>query len=1137
VALLPGRASGATCDFALAGNYPVGSAPRFVALADLNGDGEADLVTANAGSHDISILLGNGDGTFDAAVNYGAGSFPHGLALADMNGDGKIDVAVANTHSSDISILLGHGNGTFASAVSYGTAAYPSAVSITDFNGDGIPDLAVANTYSNAISILIGNGNGTFAAAVIYPMGTYAAWLAAGDLSGDGKADLVVVNHEADTVSVLLGIGNGTFAGAVTYGVGNAPASAAIGDVSGDGKPDLVVANGSSELVSVLLGTGNGAFAAAVNYTAGQYPLAVVIGDVNGDGKPDVAAANVAYPAQSVSILLGNGNGTFATAANCPVLSFPESLALGDVNGDGRPDLVVINYSAYSVSILLNAYAGWTSPFTDDPLTPTTSVKAIHVAELRDAINSLRLRHLLPTFAFEDSPLPAPSPIKAIHVIELRTALGAVYDVLGLARPAYVDATILAGVTVIKRVQFRQLRSAVRTAADWRVLGVSRTGNGSGTLTSVPAGINCGTACTKSYLPTTTVTVTAAPAADSTFAGWSGACTGTGTCQVTMSADAVATATFNLKRWTLTVTKGGSGSGNVTSDPAGVSCGVDCQELYDSGTNVTLTPSAASGSAFINWTGACSGSGTCTVAMTADVSVGATFGQQATLTVTKSGAGSGAVTSNPAGIDCGPDCQETYNSGTAVTLTATAAAGSYFANWTGACSGSSTCFVPMNANVTVGARFEQRFTLTLTKAGSGTGTVNSSPAGIACGATCQALFNAGTVVTLSASAASGSYFSNWTGACSGSTTCSVTMNAASTVGATFNIAQPHTLTVTKNGTGTGTVTSSPAGISCGADCSEIYYTGTSVTLTASAAAGSYFANWGGVCSDGGTCTQTMTSDRSVTATFNTFTIDIDIARGTVRMPNKYRQGSWSLGGGSATNFVAVPPGWGVGGGSATNFVAVPPGWSVEGASQTQFIAVPPGWSVGGGSATNFVAVPPGWSVGGTSATNFVTLPPGWSAAGADATHFLAAPPGWTVGGGSPTNFVMVPPVAGWSVGGGAATNYVALGPSWTAGGGSATNFVSLPPGWTTGGGSATNFVALPPGWIVDGGSATEFVAYPSASLTTLELAFNDPGWLAWCQVLKSTGVMSDSDIADVLIYLLSGGGVFYQGMAISGWWQ
>jgi hypothetical protein len=425
------------------------------------------------------------------------------------------------------------------------------------------------------------------------------------------------------------------------------------------------------------------------------------------------------------------------------------------------------------------------------------------------------------------------------------------------------------------------------------------------------------------------------------------------------------------------------------------------------------------------------------------------------------------------------------------------------------------------------------FILTASRAGTGSGTVTSTPAGINCGTSCIKHYVPGTVVTLTAAAVSGSTFAGWSGACTGTGTCQVTMSADTAVTATFTQIQ-LTLTVTKAGTGTGTVTS-PSGITCGTDCTETYNTATSVTLSASAAAGSYFANWGGVCSDGGTCTQTMTSDRAVTATFNTFSIDIDIARGTVRMPNKYRQGSWSVGGGSETNFVAVPPGWSVEGGSATNFVAVPPGWTVGGASQTQFIAVPPLWSVGGDSASNFVAVPPGWSVGGGSATNFVTLPPGWTADGAAQNHYLALPPGWILGGDSATNFVTLPPVAGWTVGGAAQTHYIALGPGWTAGGGSATNFVSLPPGWGVGGAAQTNYVALPPGWTVGGGSATNFVAYPSATLTTLELAFNDPGWLAFAQVLKTSGALSDSDVADVLVYVLLGG-VYRQGTVPSGWW-
>jgi len=238
---------------------------------------------------------------------------------------------------------------------------------------------------------------------------------------------------------------------------------------------------------------------------------------------------------------------------------------------------------------------------------------------------------------------------------------------------------------------------------------------------------------------------------------------------------------------------------------------------------------------------------------------------------------------------------------------------------------------------------------------------------------------------------------------------------------------------------------------------------------------------------------------------STFHVDISLTTGLIAFPNEYS--GWSVGGGSATNYVAYPSGWSVGGGSSTNFIAVPPGWSVGGGSATNFVAYGPGWSVGGGSSTNFVAVPPGWTVGGGSATNFVAYPAlsGWSAGGGSATNFTALPPGWSTGGGSATNFIAVPP--GWSVGGGSATNFVGYpsGQGWTVGGGSATNFTALPPGWSAGGGSATNFVAVPPGWVVGGGSATNFITYPGPSVTTIQVKFDDPGWLGCSRPPRTAG--------------------------------
>ena len=240
------------------------------------------------------------------------------------------------------------------------------------------------------------------------------------------------------------------------------------------------------------------------------------------------------------------------------------------------------------------------------------------------------------------------------------------------------------------------------------------------------------------------------------------------------------------------------------------------------------------------------------------------------LSVSRSGSGSGTVTASPAGINCGADCTESYNSGTMVTLTASPAVGSSFTGWSGGgCTGTGSCVVTMDAAKSVTATFTlNTYTLTTSRSGTGTGTVTSSPAGINCGADCTEAYNHGTSVTLSAAPASGSTFAGWSGGCTGSGSCVVTMDAAKSVTATFTL-NTYALTVIRAGSGSGTVTSSPAGINCGADCTEAMNHGTMVTLTATPSGGSSFAGWsGGGCTGTGTCVTTMTAATSVTATFN-----------------------------------------------------------------------------------------------------------------------------------------------------------------------------------------------------------------------------------------------------------------------------
>ncbi len=404
-------------------------------------------------------------------------------------------------------------------------------------------------------------------------------------------------------------------------------------------------------------------------------------------------------------------------------------------------------------------------------------------------------------------------------------------------------------------------------------LNVTRAGNGTGTVTSTPAGISCGADCTEVYNFGQMVTLTQSATTGSTFTGWSGACTGTGACTVTMDAAKSVTATFTLDTLVLTVATAGNGSGSVASTPTGISCGADCTEPYNFGTVVTLTPSASPTSNFTGWSGACTGTGACMVTMDAAKSVTATFTLKTyALTVALAGTGSGSVASTPAGISCGIDCMELYNHGTSVTLAPSAATGSTFAGWSGACTGTGPCTVSMVQAQNVTATFTlNTYTLSVTKLGTGAGTVTSTPAGITCGADCSEVYSHGSVISLAQSATTGSTFAGWGGACTGTGTCTVTMNQVQNVTATFtlNTYNLHTTVV-----GSGTITSTPAGIACGADCDEIYNHGSVITLAQSATTGYTFTGWTGACTGTGACTVTMDAAKSVTATFTLNTYNL-----------------------------------------------------------------------------------------------------------------------------------------------------------------------------------------------------------------------------------------------------------------------
>ena len=341
-----------------------GSRPQNTVLGDFNNDGHLDLATTNATDNTISILLGNGDGTFQLQATYAAGTSPSAIASGDFNHDGNLDLVVSNPNANTIGVFLGNGDGTFLPVQSYAVGSGAQSIAVGDFDGDGILDLAVLNRNDHNVMILLGQGDGTFQVeqqacvtapcpALTFAVGGGGQVVATADLNGDGRADLVVTNAQDTTVSVLLGLGFGTFQTQVTYAVRFNPIGLAIADFNHDGIPDLAVANAESNQVSVLLGVGDGTFLAQATYAIGRNPEGVSAGDFNGDGNMDLVVSN--NGANSVSLLLGNGDGTFRAQVAFPTGSRPFGMAVGDLNEDGLPDVAVANSGVNTASILLSA--------------------------------------------------------------------------------------------------------------------------------------------------------------------------------------------------------------------------------------------------------------------------------------------------------------------------------------------------------------------------------------------------------------------------------------------------------------------------------------------------------------------------------------------------------------------------------------------------------------------------------------------------------------------------------------------------------------------------------------------------------------------------------------------------------------
>jgi hypothetical protein len=359
-------------NFAPARHFAVGTSPTTVTHADFNGDGKVDLAAQNFGTDNVSVLLGNGDGTFQTKKDFPVGDGPTAVVSGQFNDDNSdnkvdssdfVDLAIANEHSDSVSVLLGNGDGTFQTKKDYlvnpDNSCCPDPISLVteDFNGDGKADLAIANSSSAYVRIMLGDGAGSFQAAGSFNISSMSNQISTEDFNGDGKADLAVTYYGIEVaccrggVSVFLGNGDGTFRN------GGNPLrlffafSVASGDFNGDGKAD-VAAVGVSGDVSAALGNGDGTFQGQREFTAGTTPSAVASADFDGDGYADMAVSN--HDSDNVSVLYSSGDRGFEAAQNFAAGDGPLFVDAPNANADNSADLAIVNDISNNVSVLTN---------------------------------------------------------------------------------------------------------------------------------------------------------------------------------------------------------------------------------------------------------------------------------------------------------------------------------------------------------------------------------------------------------------------------------------------------------------------------------------------------------------------------------------------------------------------------------------------------------------------------------------------------------------------------------------------------------------------------------------------------------------------------------------------------------------
>ena len=376
--------------------FSTGSRPFSVAIADINGDNNLDLISVGFNSRNASILLGNGDGSFQNQIGFssgGNGNNPFTVAVADFNGDGKPDIATEGYFNNELRILLnnsipGENSIAFQSSFSAGsTGIHPLSLVAGDLNRDGIVDIATANAGANNVSVFFGNGNGTFKTPTTFATGLYPRDIAFADINGDGKLDVITTNNDGNTITILR---NNTSTGATvpnfvarTITTGTSPEAISIADINSDGKLDIVTIShyGTEQNINVHINSGTMGsltitFATKTTIAIPSGNGDITIGDVNYDGKMDIVTATNG----KTSLFLGNGNGSFQASTSYAIGNNPRSVALGDINHDNRIDMITANDTDSTLSVLINTSANLSQPFTIENVHPSiiiTSSKSL----------------------------------------------------------------------------------------------------------------------------------------------------------------------------------------------------------------------------------------------------------------------------------------------------------------------------------------------------------------------------------------------------------------------------------------------------------------------------------------------------------------------------------------------------------------------------------------------------------------------------------------------------------------------------------------------------------------------------------------------------------------------------------------